>query len=150
MSRVTESPAYWRSAAEDEVMQDAHGFVWKAMLATIDVDWAGMRVLDAGCNRGGFLRMLCDEHGIAGGRGYDPAAAAIDDARDLAGRRPLRFEVADTVPAGWRNFDRGIQPRGPVRAARSAHARGSDLRSVGAGPLVLRGHGCARRQPAHG
>jgi SAM-dependent methyltransferase len=105
MGCVTELPSYWRSAAEDAAMQDAHGFVWKAMLDTIDADWAGTRVLDAGCNRGGFLCLLCDEYGIAEGRGYDPASAAIDDARRLAGRRPLSFEVADTVPSGWRSFD---------------------------------------------
>jgi SAM-dependent methyltransferase len=86
-------------------MQDAHGFVWNAMLDTIDAALAGKTVLDVGCNRGGFLRLLCDERGIAEGRGYDPASAAIDDARRLAGRRPLSFEVADTVPAGWRSFD---------------------------------------------
>jgi SAM-dependent methyltransferase len=105
MGRVGEFPSYWRSAAEDAAMQDAHGFLWKAMLDTIDADFAGTRVLDAGCNRGGFLCHLCDEYGIAEGRGYDPASAAIDDARRLAGRRPLSFEVADTVPAGWRSFD---------------------------------------------
>jgi SAM-dependent methyltransferase len=100
-----EPTSYWRSAVDDEAMQDAHGFVWKAMLDTIDVDVAGKRVLDAGCNRGGFLRLLSDACGIAEGRGYDPASGAIDDARRLAGDRPLRFEVADSVPPDWRNFD---------------------------------------------
>jgi SAM-dependent methyltransferase len=103
--RMTEVPSYWRSAVEDAAMQDAHGFVWKAMLKTVDADLAGKLVLDAGCNRGGFLRLLCDRCGIAEGRGFDPASAAIDDARRLAGSRPLRFEVADTVPAGWGSFD---------------------------------------------
>jgi SAM-dependent methyltransferase len=92
---------YWRSAAHDEAMQDEHGFIWEAMLATIDVDLAGRRVLDAGCNRGGFLRLLADRCAIAEGFGYDPAAAAVEDARRLAGDRPLRYEAADTVPAEW-------------------------------------------------
>ena len=96
---------YWQSAAEDEAMQDEHGFVWKAMLDTIDADLAGTRVLDAGCNRGGFLRLLSDACAIAEGRGYDPASGAIDDARRLAGDRPLHFEVADAVPDGWGSFD---------------------------------------------
>jgi SAM-dependent methyltransferase len=96
--------SYWRSAAADEAMQEEHGFIWRAMLETIDIDLAGMRVLDAGCNRGGFLRLLADECGIAQGFGYDPAANAIEDARRLAGHRPLRFETADTVPAGWNGF----------------------------------------------
>jgi SAM-dependent methyltransferase len=70
-----------------------------------DVDLAGKRVLDAGCNRGGFLCLLSDACGIAEGWGYDPASGAIDDARRVAGGRPLRFEVADSVPPGWGNFD---------------------------------------------
>ena len=84
------SEPYWRGAAEDEAMQDEHGFLWRALLDTIDIDLAGRRVLDAGCNRGGFLRLLVDESGIAEGYGYDPASGAIDDARRLAGQRPLR------------------------------------------------------------
>ena len=95
------STSYWRGAAEDEAMQDEHGFIWKAMLDTIDTDLKGSRVLDAGCNRGGFLRLLVDAAGIAEGYGYDPAPGAITDARSIAGGRPLTFEVADTVPEGW-------------------------------------------------
>ncbi|MBS4728717.1 methyltransferase domain-containing protein [Mycobacterium sp. SM1] len=97
--------SYWRSAAEDEAMQNEHRFVWKAMLDTIDVDLAGKRVLDVGCNRGGFLRLLADECGIGEGFGYDPAAGAVEDARRLAGARPLRFETAAAPPAGWSGFD---------------------------------------------
>jgi SAM-dependent methyltransferase len=97
--------SYWRGAAEDEAMQDEHGFIWKAMLDTIDTDLAGRRVLDAGCNRGGFLRLLVDTAGIAEGYGYDPASDAIADARRLAGDRPLTFEVAKTVPDGWGDID---------------------------------------------
>ena len=98
-------PSYWRSAAEDEAMEDEHGFIWKAMLDTVDSDLSGQRVLDAGCNRGGFLRLLVDAAGIAAGYGYDPASGAITDARRLAGDRRLTFEVTDTVPEGWGNFD---------------------------------------------
>ena len=99
------STSYWRGAAEDEAMQYEHGFIWKAMLDTIDIDLAGTRVLDAGCNRGGFLRLLVDAAGIAEGYGYDPASGAINDARRLAGDMPLSFEIADTVPDGWCDFD---------------------------------------------
>ena len=99
------SESYWRSAGEDEAMQDEHGFLWRAMLDTVDVDLAGRRVLDAGCNRGGFLRLLVDDAGIGAGFGFDPAAGAIDDARRLAGGRPLTFEASETVPAAWNGFD---------------------------------------------
>jgi SAM-dependent methyltransferase len=96
---------YWQSAADDEAMQEEHGFLWQAMLDTIDLDLAGRRVLDAGCNRGGFLRLLVDTAGLGAGFGFDPASGAIDDASRLAGDRPLTFETADTVPAGWSGFD---------------------------------------------
>jgi SAM-dependent methyltransferase len=99
------SAQYWRGAAEDEAMQEEHGFIWKAMLDTIDSDLRGSRVLDAGCNRGGFLRLLVTAAGIGEGYGYDPAPGAITDARHLATGMPLTFEVADTVPDGWGNFD---------------------------------------------
>jgi SAM-dependent methyltransferase len=102
---ATESDLYWQTGADDEAMQDQHGFMWQAMLDTIDLEPRGARVLDAGCNRGGFLRLLCDRGGIEAGFGYDPAAGAIDDARRLAGDRPLTFEVADTVPPGWDGLD---------------------------------------------
>ena len=96
---------YWQDAAADAAMQEEHGFVWSAMLETIDLDLAGKRVLDAGCNRGGFLRLLADRYAIAEGFGYDPASGAIDDARRLAAGRPLTFAVSATVPAGWDGFD---------------------------------------------
>jgi SAM-dependent methyltransferase len=96
---------HWQSAEEDEAMQDEHDFIWRAMLETVDVGMSGKLVLDAGCNRGGFLRLLCRECGIAAGCGYDPAPGAIADARRRTGACPLTFEVADTVPAGWRRFD---------------------------------------------
>src|SRR6476661_1922928 len=99
------SRAYWQDAAADAAMQEEHGFVWRAMLDTIDVDLAGKRVLDAGCNRGGFLRLLADRCAIAEGYGYDPASGAIEDARRLARGRHLEFETADTVPDGWDGFD---------------------------------------------
>jgi len=97
--------SYWRSAAEDAAMQDEHGFLWRAMLDTIDVDLAGRRVLDAGCNQGGFLRLLVDACGIVEGRGFDPASEAVADARRLASSRPLTFETASAVPDGWVDFD---------------------------------------------
>lgn len=99
------SQMYWQDAGADEAMQSEHGFVWRAMLDTIDANLAGKRVLDAGCNQGGFLRLLADRAGIAEGFGYDPAVGAVQDARRLAGQRPLHFEAGEAPPAGWADFD---------------------------------------------
>lgn len=86
-------------------MQDEHGFIWLAMLEMADTPLSGKRVLDVGCNRGGFLRLLVDQAGIGSGFGYDPAPGAIKDARRLAGTRPVNFETAVTVPEEWSDFD---------------------------------------------
>jgi SAM-dependent methyltransferase len=102
---MVDARPYWQSADEDAAMQEEHEFIWRAMLATVDVELAGRRVLDAGCNQGGFLRLLAQQVGIASGYGYDPASAAIADARRRAGGEPLTFEVGDTVPANWEGFD---------------------------------------------
>jgi SAM-dependent methyltransferase len=102
---ATESDTYWQTLDADAAMQDQHGFMWRAMLDTVDANLRGKRVLDAGCNRGGFLRLLCTDTGIGSGYGYDPASGAIADARRLAGDLPLVFEVAETVPAGWGGFE---------------------------------------------
>jgi SAM-dependent methyltransferase len=100
-----ENRTYWRGAARDQAMQDDHHFIWVAMLDTIDVDLTGRRVLDAGCNRGGFLRLVAGRYDLAEGCGYDVASAAVDDARHLTADLPLRFEVGGTVPQGWGDFD---------------------------------------------
>ncbi len=86
-------------------MQDEHGFIWLAMLEMIDTPLVEKKVLDVGCNRGGFLRLLVDRADIGSGWGYDPAPGAIEDARRLAGARALTFEVAQSVPGGWTGFD---------------------------------------------
>jgi hypothetical protein len=102
---MTENRSYWQSLAEDVEMQDEHGFVWRAMLDTIGIDLTGRRILDAGCNRGGFLRLLASEFAIAAGYGYDPASSAVIDASRLARDSALEFAVAETVPGGWDGFD---------------------------------------------
>src|SRR5690349_19940758 len=85
-SRRTSRPspvaqAYWQDAAADEAMQDDHAFAWRALVDTVDVDLTGARVLDAGCNRRGFLLLLAHRCAIVEVFGYDPAAGAIADAR---------------------------------------------------------------------
>ena len=94
------SQSYWQDATADEAMQDEHAFVWRAMLETIDIDLVGKRVLDAGCNQGGFLRLLADRCGIAEGFGYDPAAGAVEDTRRLGGRGPFISRRAPRCPSG--------------------------------------------------
>jgi GTP-dependent phosphoenolpyruvate carboxykinase len=45
---TTESDLYWQTRTEDAAMQDEHGFVWRAMLDTIDADHGNSRLMSAG------------------------------------------------------------------------------------------------------
>ena len=126
---------YWQDAAADAAMQEEHGFVWRAMLDTIDVDLGGKRVLDAGCNRGGFLRLLADRCAIAEGFGYDrhrarsrtrggytggPGATAVTSARATSQQqerqgpasawRPRRARSRRTVAVGQTGAARSGSP----------------------------------------
>ena len=47
------------------------------MARAVDGGLAGRRVLDVGCNRGGFLRLLYDSCSIGEGFGYDPAHSIV-------------------------------------------------------------------------
>lgn len=101
----TTDALHWIDSETEDAMQDEHGFIWKAVLDTVDVDLGGTRVLDVGCNQGGFLRLLSDTTAITEGFGYDPAAAAVEIAQAKRGSRPLTFSVADKPPSSWIGFD---------------------------------------------
>ena len=135
---MNESPSYWRSAADDEVMQDAHGFVWKAMLDTIDVDLAGTRVWTPGAT--GAASCACSAT-----RAGSPRVGATTRHRARSttpavspGTDRLRFEVADSVPPGWGSFDVAFSHEVLYLHPRPARARGRDLRGAGARRFVLR------------
>ena len=88
---------YWRSAADDEAMQDEHGFIWRAMLDTIDVSPAevasqaerfrGTSVFDRPC-----------PHAVAARR--ERAFSSPDRARAVA----LMREVCADAPDEPRHF----------------------------------------------
>lgn len=101
----TTDERHWIDADTEDGMEDAHGFIWKAMLDTVDVSLANTRVLDVGCSQGGFLRLLADDAAISDGFGYDPAAAAVEIAQAKRGGRPLTYSVANEPPDGWSGFD---------------------------------------------
>jgi hypothetical protein len=112
------SETYWRGADEDEAMQEEHVFLWRALLdtaSTAGIDLAGRRVLDAGCNRGGFLRLLVDDARIAEGRGYDPAAWPDVEVVGVT----TNLEV-DGQRAGCAQHDLRLAGRGDVPVAAGA------------------------------
>lgn len=95
----------WQGVEADRRMQVDHTFIWDAIVRDVDTGLENTRVLDIGCNQGGFLRRLADRERIGQGYGFDVAIDAIEEAESFVAGRPLHFAVAERVPQSWRNFD---------------------------------------------
>jgi SAM-dependent methyltransferase len=96
---------FWRSDEADLVMQKGNLPGWRALAEAEEQRLPGATIADFGCNMGGFLRFLCDEHPVARGFGLDPAEAAIRRARALNGDRPVEYAAASSPPADWPEAD---------------------------------------------
>lgn len=96
MTATALSYATWHIDTKREAaMGHSHSPLWRHLIDTVpDRDFRTRTVLDFGCNRGGFLRLLHALRPFQRGLGIDIAsdsiAAAIADKGDL----PLQFEVA--------------------------------------------------------
>lgn len=67
--------------------------------------YADLRVLDAGCGAGGFLRFLIDDGRFRSAAGVDLATAAIDLARDRVPEADLRVAALRDLPFPDASFD---------------------------------------------
>lgn len=103
------APAYatWHADPDREAaMEASHRPMWRHFIQSIpETDLSTRAVLDFGCNRGGFLRLLQALKPFRHGLGIDIARDSIAAARTLAGAMPLDFEVATDL-GPWRGqFD---------------------------------------------
>ncbi|MEM9010272.1 MAG: class I SAM-dependent methyltransferase [Pseudomonadota bacterium] len=97
----------WATRPEEEdAMPAEHGWIWRAMIRAADTaDLADKRVLDVGCNQGGFLRLLYDTQPFAAGVGVDLAAQAVARAERQKGDRPLRYLATPHLADAGEGFD---------------------------------------------
>jgi SAM-dependent methyltransferase len=97
----------WHTDTKREpAMEEAHRPLWRHFIETVpETDLSTREVLDFGCNRGGFLRLLYDLKPFQRALGIDIARDSIAAARSLVGVAPVDYEVASD-PAVWPNhFD---------------------------------------------
>jgi SAM-dependent methyltransferase len=94
-------PTYdtWHKEPEREArMGDAHCPYWRHFITSVpETDLSGKSVLDFGCNRGGFLRLLYALRPFRRGLGVDIARESIAAARSLKGKLPIEYELADDL-----------------------------------------------------
>jgi SAM-dependent methyltransferase len=102
---MTASPAKYATwhadPAREPAMEDAHRPLWNHFIKTIpETDLSTRTILDFGCNRGGFLRLLHAQKPYRRGLGVDIAEASIAAAQSLVGTAPAEF-AATTDLSPW-------------------------------------------------
>lgn len=96
----------WDDLAGEEYMQEGHVPSWRAMINQMDErDISDAKVLDFGCNRGGFLRMLHDAKPFKDALGIDIATESVAEANQLKASRPIEYAHSEELPAHKESFD---------------------------------------------
>jgi SAM-dependent methyltransferase len=87
-------------------MGAAHAPIWRRMAdVSVPNDLSASTVLDYGCNQGGFLRLLYDNHPFKSAVGIDIARESVARAELLKGQRPIEYKVTDRAQSLGRTFD---------------------------------------------
>jgi len=107
VTNETNSYATWHADKHREpAMEESHRPLWRHFIATIpETDLSTRDVLDFGCNRGGFLRLLHALKPFNRGLGVDIAAESIAAAQTLAGTVPAEYRVATDLSPWYGRFD---------------------------------------------
>lgn len=102
MSSIPLGYQTWHAdAAREAAMEEGHRPLWRHFIETIpETDLTTRQILDFGCNRGGFLRLLHSLKPFRQALGIDIAQDSIAAARNLAGTAPIDYEVASD-PSSW-------------------------------------------------
>lgn len=78
----------------DQEMEESHGEAWQNVIELVDKkDIAMKKILDFGCNQGGFLRKLYDHIPYEKAYGIDLAKGAIEIATQRKEAYPVRYLV---------------------------------------------------------
>jgi len=106
MSAALRYDTWHTDPARDPAMEESHRPLWRHFIDIVpETDLSTRDVLDFGCNRGGFLRLLHAHKPFRRGLGVDIAQASLAQARELAGVAPLSFEDAGRLPEWPGRFD---------------------------------------------
>lgn len=95
-----------KDPSEEDSMTDEHAWIWREMIHNIPTpDLSRNKVLDIGCNQGGFLRLLYDMRPFGSGTGLDLAEDRIRMAEAAKGSRPISYLAAYDLADAGGGFD---------------------------------------------
>ena len=113
----------WDRLIEKEDERDVSLSVWRAMIEQISKDdISSAKILDFGCDRGGFLRMLYDAKPFKKAVGVECATDKAAVANQLRGKRPIYYGHDDELSAHKSSFDYAFWPLGNMQKTHSGHA----------------------------
>lgn len=93
-------------ADEENGMTDEHTWIWREMIGAVrEPDLSDAKVLDVGCNQGGFLRLLYDTRPFKSAVGIDLARHAVSLADLRKGPRPIEYRATNTIADAGDGFD---------------------------------------------
>jgi SAM-dependent methyltransferase len=106
MGKAANYRTWHADAAREPAMEEAHRPLWRHFIESIpETDLSMREVLDFGCNRGGFLRLLYALKPFRHAIGVDIAVDSISAARALAGVSPIDYEIAPDLTTWPSRFD---------------------------------------------
>lgn len=92
MGQHAENVETWDSLEGEESMAEGHEPAWKALISYVqEQSFADKRVLDFGCNRGGFLKVLHQVLPYKDALGVDIAEESIAYANEHKGSVPCEY-----------------------------------------------------------
>lgn len=93
-------------SGHEDSMAEEHTWIWREMIEALGAaDLSQARVLDVGCNQGGFLRLLYDLRPFVAGVGVDLAKQAVAFAETHKGERPIRYLATSRLAEAGSEFD---------------------------------------------
>ena len=102
----TNSIQTWDAQANEEAMQDGHLVSWLGLIKTVEEEnLADSNVLDFGCNRGGFLKVLYKHKPYKSALGVDVARNSVAAANAQKGNTPVDYKHNEVLTSYTNHFD---------------------------------------------
>lgn len=106
MTQHAENIETWDDLAGEESMAEGHEPAWRTLISYIEENTlAGKKVLDFGCNRGGFLKLLHQQRPYAEGLGVDIADESVAFANSHKGDTPCTYDHSRVLATKTGEFD---------------------------------------------
>ncbi|TBL75034.1 class I SAM-dependent methyltransferase [Paenibacillus thalictri] len=97
---------WWNNTEGEQIMEEGHLRGWKQLISMMkEDDLSGRTILDFGCNRGGFLRLLHQVKPFQEAVGIDLGEQSVAIANERKGNLPIQYLVSGSPEQFPGKFD---------------------------------------------